>query len=75
MWGLWWLPNLYSLRFRRFFRILHNKQQTNYFENLLRLKCLELRCGGVAVWGSCGMGELRYGGVAVWGSYGEGQLR
>ena len=24
------------------------------------------RCGGVAVWGSCGVGELQCEGVAVW---------
>ena len=35
----------------------------------------EWRCGGVAVWGSCGVEELRCGGVAVWGSRGVGQLR
>ena len=28
----------------------------------------ELRCGGVAVWGSCGVGELQCGGVVVRGS-------
>ena len=26
------------------------------------------RCGAVAVWGSCGVGESRCGAVAVWGS-------
>ena len=34
-----------------------------------------LRCGGVAVWGICGVEELRCGGVAVWGSCGVGQSR
>ena len=36
----------------------------------------ELRCGGVAVWGSCGVGELRCGGVAVWssGNVGSGNV-
>ena len=29
--------------------------------------------GGVAVWGSCGVGELRCGGVAVWGSWVVGE--
>ena len=33
-----------------------------------------LRCGGVVVWGSCGVGESRCGGVAVWESCGVGEL-
>ena len=32
----------------------------------------ELHCGGVAVWGSRGVGELRREGVAVWGKRGVG---
>ena len=35
----------------------------------------ELQCGGVAVWGGCGVGELRWGGVAVWGSCDVGELQ
>ena len=34
-----------------------------------------LQCGGVAVWGSCGVGELWDGDVAVWGCCGVGGLR
>ena len=30
----------------------------------------ELWCGGVAVWGNCGVEELQCGGVAVWESRG-----
>ena len=35
----------------------------------------ELRCGGVAVWGSCSVGGLRCGGVMVWGSCGVEESR
>ena len=40
----------------------------------------ELRCGGVSVWGSCGVGscgvsELQCVGVLVCGSYGVRELR
>ena len=35
----------------------------------------ELRCGGVAVWGSRGVGESQCGGGMVWGSRGMGELR
>ena len=35
---------------------------------------VELRCGGVAVWGSCGVGESQCEGVAMWGSRGVGEL-
>ena len=37
IWGSQWLPNLGSLRFRRFPRFLHISQKTNYFKNSLRL--------------------------------------
>ena len=40
MWGLWWLPNLNSLRFRRFSHFMRNLQQTNYFKNSMRLNRL-----------------------------------
>ena len=36
---------------------------------------VELRCGGVAAWRSCGVGEARFGEVAVWGSCGVGRLQ
>ena len=29
-----------------------------------------LQCGGVAVWGSCSVGELQCRGVAMWGRCG-----
>ena len=35
----------------------------------------ELRCRGVAMWGSCGKGELQQGGVAVRGSCSVWELR
>ena len=45
-----------------------------------RKKIVKVSFPGVAVWGSCGVGELQSGGVAVWascgvGSRGVGELR
>ena len=40
-----------------------------------RRKIVKVSFPGVAVWGSCGVGELQSGGVAVWGSCGVGKLQ
>ena len=51
--------------------------------NCIVWKSSQLWCGGIAVWGSCGVGELRSGelrcgelwcgGVAVWGNSNVGE--
>ena len=43
--------------------------------NCIVLKSSQLRCGGIAVWGSCNVEELPYGGVVVWRSCCVEELR
>ena len=40
-----------------------------------RKKIVKVLFPGVAVWGSCSVGEMRWGVVEVWGSCGVGKLQ